>query len=329
MSDRPAESAAQGSEVDISVCIPTYNRAELLQLTLATLNAVRNDRRMRVEVIVVDNNSSDHTRRVVEQAATRAVFPTRYLFEPRQGVSNARNCAIQASAGAYLGFLDDESLVAEDWLNVAADTIAAHRPAFVGGPYKAHFPPDLQRPRWFKPEYGDAYYLHRDYTSGYRDGFRASGCNMLVRRDIFAKVGFHAGLGMKGDAPGAAEEPALQDAYLKLHPSEGVFYAAGLMVHQVAMREKMSLLYKLRREIATGRSWIVRGNDPDYPWLIVPRLLGCLLVLLLSPIGALVRSRRKYPYWQNFYYEAILPKYLNEASLIVAAIGRSLRFGQS
>ena len=64
---------------DVSVVVPTYNREQLLPRTLESLVHQRSDS-VRYEVLVVDNNSSDGTRAVVETFARR--WPAiRYLFE--------------------------------------------------------------------------------------------------------------------------------------------------------------------------------------------------------------------------------------------------------
>jgi len=67
-------------DLDISVLIPTYNRAEILRETLEAMCQVKRDG-LGVEFVVIDNNSTDHTKEVVEAFADR--LPLCYLFEPR------------------------------------------------------------------------------------------------------------------------------------------------------------------------------------------------------------------------------------------------------
>ena len=66
-----------------SVCICTYNRAERLGETLAALQLMTPPEGCDVEILVVDNNSSDGTRGIVEDAAQRGPFRIVYAFEPR------------------------------------------------------------------------------------------------------------------------------------------------------------------------------------------------------------------------------------------------------
>ena len=93
----------------ISVCIGTYNRADLLIKTLESVRASTYPHD-NMEVIVIDNNSTDATKHVAESAAPW--FPHfKYLFEKRQGLSYARNAGIRASAGEIICFLDDDTTI--------------------------------------------------------------------------------------------------------------------------------------------------------------------------------------------------------------------------
>ena len=80
-----------------SVIISTHNRAESLRETLAS--QAKLETREDWELIVVDNNSTDHTRAVVEEAAKTFPVELRYLFEAEQGKFAALNQAIQTSRG--------------------------------------------------------------------------------------------------------------------------------------------------------------------------------------------------------------------------------------
>src|SRR5947208_16613448 len=81
----------------VTVAIPTYNRADFLRQTLAGIGAQQFPRD-HFEVLVIDNNSRDHTRAVVAEFATAHPAP-RYLHEPKQGLDHARNRAITEARG--------------------------------------------------------------------------------------------------------------------------------------------------------------------------------------------------------------------------------------
>ena len=79
--------AKSKNNLDISVLIATYNRAEILRQTLQSMTKLNRDG-LSVEFVVVDNNSTDHTKEVIKSFTDR--LPIRYLFEPRPG----KNCAL-------------------------------------------------------------------------------------------------------------------------------------------------------------------------------------------------------------------------------------------
>src|SRR3954471_13482790 len=104
----------QTSVVKVTVAIPTYNRADFLRQTLAGITAQQFPRE-HFEVLVIDNNSRDHTRNVVEEFAQSRPAP-RYIHETRQGLDYARNRAIAEARGEIIIFGDDDILVQPDWI---------------------------------------------------------------------------------------------------------------------------------------------------------------------------------------------------------------------
>src|SRR5206468_10072737 len=101
--------------IDASVIVCTYNRCVSLERTLSALRAQEVPRSMTWEVLVVDNNSLDDTKRVVAEHAA-AFSRIRYLFESSQGLSHARNAGIAAARGRFLLFTDDEVAPEPDWV---------------------------------------------------------------------------------------------------------------------------------------------------------------------------------------------------------------------
>lgn len=99
----------------LSVVLSTYNRGELLTDALRSVLAQEDSLTPPFELIVVDNNSADRTRDVVAQVA-RADGRVRYVFEPKQGVSYARNAGLLQARASLVAFTDDDVRVAPDWL---------------------------------------------------------------------------------------------------------------------------------------------------------------------------------------------------------------------
>jgi glycosyltransferase involved in cell wall biosynthesis len=114
-----------------SIVIATYKRAADLGETLASLAALQPDGPW--EVIVVDNNSPDDTRGVVERAARTFPVELRYLVEREQGRSPALNAGIRAARGEIVATTDDDVRVPADWLNRAAEGLERLQCDYVGG----------------------------------------------------------------------------------------------------------------------------------------------------------------------------------------------------
>src|SRR3954463_5558724 len=103
--------------LDATVLICTYNRGDLLGETLDAIAKSRST--LAWEVVVVDNNCTDHTRSVVESRQADYPVRLRYLFEPRQGNSFALNTGIASINATIIVFTDDDVLVSEEWLQAA------------------------------------------------------------------------------------------------------------------------------------------------------------------------------------------------------------------
>lgn len=104
--------------LDFTVAIPTYNGANRLALVLDKLKTQTGTEKINWEIVVLDNNSRDDTAQVVKehQADWSLPYPLHYCFEPQQGLTFARQRAIQFASGKFVGFLDDDNLPVSNWV---------------------------------------------------------------------------------------------------------------------------------------------------------------------------------------------------------------------
>ncbi len=109
------------TKIDFTVAIPTYNGERRLPEVLDKLLKQINAEHFAWEVIVIDNNSTDQTRKVVEEYQKNwpSNHPLRYCFEAKKGLCFARQRAVEEAKGKFVGFLDDDNLAAPDWVGQA------------------------------------------------------------------------------------------------------------------------------------------------------------------------------------------------------------------
>ncbi len=117
----------------VSILICTYNRASFLKQTLAALADLRAPRDCEVELLVVDNNSTDATREVIAEAAARSPMLIRGLFESRQGKSFALNTGLAQANGEIIALTDDDVLPDPAWLERIVAAFREHDITFAFG----------------------------------------------------------------------------------------------------------------------------------------------------------------------------------------------------
>lgn len=185
-----------------TVLICTYNRADRLREMLESLQPTRTVRSW--DVVVVDNNSSDDTREVVEAMAPAYPVPLFYIFEPRQGKSHALNTGIEQSRGEILVFTDDDVIVEPTWVDASCEPLDEQDEIdYSGGPVRPIWgaPP----PAWLDQSRGDLWgtLAILDYGATpfvFETRMRVPlGANMAVRRRLIERIGgFHPELGRRG-----------------------------------------------------------------------------------------------------------------------------------
>jgi glycosyltransferase involved in cell wall biosynthesis len=119
----------------LSVVIPTYNRRQLLESCLDSLENQRFDKTS-FEVIVINDGSSDSTEEFLSSFKIKTPLHFTFITQGNRGVSHARNTGIQRAQGKYIAFTDDDCILPDDWLNKIYEDIesAAQDIAGVGGP---------------------------------------------------------------------------------------------------------------------------------------------------------------------------------------------------
>ncbi len=169
---------------------------------------------VRYEFILVDNNSQDRTRQVVESFIGRSPVQIRYLFEGRQGLSHARNAAIMSARAPLIAFTDDDVRVAGDWVKRIKQAFDEHPEVdFVGGKvlprWESEPPAWLTREHWSPLALVD--YGEKPFYVNQEKPICLVGANLSFRREVFERVGlFAADLQRVKDGVGSIEDHELE-----------------------------------------------------------------------------------------------------------------------
>lgn len=110
----------------VSVIVPTYNRADLL---IPTLDSVHRQTHRPIELIVVDDGSTDSTADVVRAwsgSRRQTDFDIRYVTQSHRGACAARNHGLRISRGEFIQYLDSDDRLRPDKLQTQTDVLRAH-----------------------------------------------------------------------------------------------------------------------------------------------------------------------------------------------------------
>lgn len=236
----------------ITVAICTYNRATLLKSTIESLLALRVPPGVALEILVVDNNSTDDTARVVDDYCARG--QVRGIFEEQQGLSNARNRALKDARGEAVAFVDDDVLVDPGWCEALCEGLREFRDAAAfGGTIDPWFvvEPDPDMAAAF-PEVAKGFCaLDHGRESRLLDaGEYVWGANMAFRRSRLAGLQFDPAMGLLGEATrGNGEEMVFLDALRS--SGGGLCWLPEMRVRHYVIPERMEMSYL--REFVQGQ----------------------------------------------------------------------------
>lgn len=126
---------------DISIVICTRNRAARLAQTLERVFAMRS--RLKWELVVVDNNSTDRTGAVLAEFAEKSSHPVQIINNQGRGVAGAKNAGWRATRSPIVVCIDDDCYPEKDYLDLIFESFATDpKLGFVGGRILLHDPTD-------------------------------------------------------------------------------------------------------------------------------------------------------------------------------------------
>jgi glycosyltransferase involved in cell wall biosynthesis len=159
----------------ISIVIPAYNEASNIVMSLASLCSNKTSKS--VEIIVVDNNSTDDTKILVNACGVRCIG------EAKQGITHARNAGLRVARGTYILNADADAIYPEDWIEeMTKPLILNFGVAMTYGRFSFIPIADTGRSIYFVYEYFSA--MSRWYNKMFKDeAVNVYGFNSAFRKD--------------------------------------------------------------------------------------------------------------------------------------------------
>jgi glycosyltransferase involved in cell wall biosynthesis len=290
----------------LSVIVCTYNREEYIGECLTRL-ASQNIDKTTYEVLVINNNSTDNSQRVIDSIA-RKYSEINFLsfIEEKQGLTYARNRGIKESSGVILSFLDDDAFADSDYCARIIESFAKHKTiAAIGGKIVPKY--ESEEPRWMSP-YLLPLVASLDLGNEARP-FRYMkfpiGANMAFRKSAFEKYGiFDTELGRRGAVLEGGEE---KEMFIRLKKAkEEIWYFPGIAVSHIipAHRVKKSYVKGLAKGVGTSeRKRISKERFENKLGKAVSEIMKIAGTIVLSVFFAVKGSRSqaimliKFRYW--------------------------------
>lgn len=269
----------------LSIAICTYNRAEQLRYLLENLVRVLPALDAPYELLLIDNNSNDSTAEVVKAFLDR--LPMRYIFEPEQGLSNARNRALLEFTGDALWFLDDDISIELGAISCYLNALASQPQVdFFGGPIEVDWCGN--KPLWLNRK--DLVLLD-GFTGNYNlgdadcayapDVLGPYGANFIVRRRLVEKLGkFNPRLGVRGAELGRGEETEYFARAFRAG-ANGHYLADARVSHRFQI-ERLNTPHLYRYGVQKGREQVALNKGDSDSWLmnaVDQALRGCWQLL--------------------------------------------------
>jgi succinoglycan biosynthesis protein ExoM len=259
----------------ISVCICTLRRPEMLLRLLQTLAKQQTLGKLEYSIVVADNAPDLSARRVVEHFSGTADISVVYASEPERNIAKVRNTALRHASGDLIAFIDDDEFPECDWLLRMSQARERYGAAGILGPVRPHFAETP--PQWIikgrfceRPEFPTGKVMHwRQCRTG----------NVLFEKRIVEGVAepFSPQFDTGGEDI---------DFFMRMTARGHVFrWCNEAVTYETVPRDRWKRTYMLRRALLRGRN-ILKIRD-GRSRLIIRSTIALPLYLIIVPFALL------------------------------------------
>lgn len=283
----------------VTFIVFTYNSSDIISKTLQHIEIALLYHPIEHEVIIVDNNSSDNTLRVVREIGESLSINLVVVNNPIQGLAYSRRYGVGLATKSYVCFIDDDNWIHEDWCQVLDTIVSKYNPDIIGG--SAVGVSSVDFPVWwgrYKAMYacGDRFdfdgFVEHPFDKIWGAGMIARTSLLkkaLLKRDLFCK-------GRTGTKQLSGEDTEL--VYRMRYLGANLFYSRDLKLDHYMRPSRLdkAKLKDMRKGNAEGAVYI-----DIYKYLLVLKFWNrlffrsCLLLLICVPLS--IKYRLNYfPY---------------------------------
>lgn len=261
----------------ISIIVCTYNGEKTLLGCLDSLESLDYPKN-KLEILIVDNSSTDSTKEIAREFIKKLRFKSRYFFESSLGLSSARNKGVKEARGDIIAFIDDDAVANENWLKEMIENFEDAEVWAVGGRVIPKY--EIIPPNWL-PENQYLFPLTIcDLGEDTKEVPHLVGTNMAFRKKVFEKIGyFRTDLGRKGENLLSGEEIDFCERLAKT--GKKIIYNPLSIIEHLVSKERLSKRFFIRRLFIEGVS-LARMDRVKYDFKVRLKRLVCRLFELLS-----------------------------------------------
>jgi glucosyl-dolichyl phosphate glucuronosyltransferase len=283
----------------ISIIICTHNRSELLGHCLESFMAQTVGHEV-FELVVVDNNSTDGTKSVVNSMQLK-LPKLRYVKEERIGLSHARNKGYHEAVHEWVGYVDDDAKAYPNLVERALYIIDNFKFDCFGGRF---FPWYLTpKPKWLSEDFGLFPLLRQDVGPLPANKDVAGGVIFFRKEALEAVGGFPINLGMSGNKIGYGEENWVQNEMRK--KSFVIGFDPELKIDHLVADYKYTLRWHLKRVYAKGQTERITLREKSNKKLFLMLMNACASAMYRLTINLpSVLGKRDY-YWENYILDSV------------------------
>lgn len=280
----------------LSIIICTYNRSRLVKKCLDSLLPQMCEE---IEIIVIDNNSTDETADVTKEYSSN-YQDIRYVFEENIGLSHARNRGINESKADWILYLDDDAIAFPDLVERALYLVNRGDFDCVGGMYYGYY--EGEKPKWIHNHYGTKTMYSNELTEC--PFYEPHGGIVLYKKESLINAGyFFPGCGMNGNKISFGEETEIQKRIFALNSKIGFdpYLKIWHLNKRTNLKEQLIMSFEL------GKSHKIR-----FKYNLFRRI-----IILLKSIAGMISKRpilvffkflmKKEYFWQNVVIDLFSP----------------------